>query len=103
MEAAVRVVETEFGLDIFLPSIHQLLGAPKGLVLYNEYPISPTEIRLSLVFLGKVNTNEVALGREYDDVLWMHSDQKLPRDILPQVRASFPYAAMAAGLVHGTR
>lgn len=90
-----------FGLDVFLPPIHQLLGAPPGLVLYSEYPVSASETRLSFLFLGEVDTNDVVLGSEYDDIMWTHSDQKLPRDILPQVRAAFPYAIMAAGLVHG--
>jgi ADP-ribose pyrophosphatase YjhB (NUDIX family) len=102
VDAAVRVVETEFGLDVHLPPVHQLMGAPDGLLLYSEYPISVEETRLSLLFLGELETDDVRLGKEYDDVMWTHSDQKLPRDILPQVRAAFPFAVMAAGLVHGT-
>lgn len=100
LEAAHRAVKEELGLDMSAPKIHQLLGAPDGLVLYSEYPVSIEETRLSLLFLGDLETNEVVLKKEYDDIVWVHDDQRLPRDMLPQVRAAFPYAVMAANMVY---
>jgi len=101
-EAAVRVVEEQLGLDIHFPPIHQLMGAPQGLVLYHEYPISVEETRQSFLFLGEVDTDAVKLKGDYCEVMWTHSDQKLPNTLLPQVRAAFPFALMAAGLVRTT-
>lgn len=100
LEAAHRVVGEELGLSVSFPTIHQLLGAPEGLVLYNEYPVSMEETRLSLLFLGDLETGDVTLRKNYDDIAWVHDDQRLPRAMLPQVRASFPYAVMAANMVY---
>lgn len=101
LNAAERAVKIHFGLDISFPPVHQflLLGAPRGLLLYNEYFVSPKETRQSMLFLAEVDTDEVQLGSEYDDVMWVWDDSRLPKDILPQVRSAFPFAVMAAGLV----
>lgn len=99
LDAAVRAVETHLGLDVSFPPVHQLLGAPDGLLLYDEYPVSPEETRQSLLFLAEVETDEIKLGSEYDDIMWAWDDARLPKAMLPQVRSAFPFAVMASGIV----
>ena len=95
-DSATRIVSEVFGAAaIFLP-IHQLFGAPPGLVLYSEYPVSPDEIRLDFLFLGEIETKTFKPQKWYDTIKWVQTEQDLPRDMIPQVRAAFPYVLMAA-------
>ena len=96
--AAVRVGHEHVGRDLYFPPIHQVLGAPQGLLLYHEYAIDETEARLNFVFLAELSTRDFKLSPHYDQPSWVHDDH--PFNGMPHhVRGTLPFALMAAGLV----
>ena len=100
-DGARRVLLETLGLKGELIKVHQLLSGPQGLLLYHEYYVSKDEHRKAFLFLAEIPSQKVSLkkGCGYSDVQWYYDDGKLPANMLPQVRETWPYAAMAAGIV----
>lgn len=99
--SARRVLMETMGLKGELIKVHQLMSGPQGLLLYHEYYFTPAIHRKAFVFLAEVPTQNISLkkGCGYSQTQWFYDDGNLPPAMLPQVRETWPYAAMAAGIV----
>ncbi len=99
LAAASRVVETHTKMQPVFPSIHQVVGAPSGLLLYTEYAAGPDELRLGFIFMAKIDTDNILpQDKQYGSFKWLDNARNLPRPLMPYVEGTIPLAFMAVSL-----
>lgn len=99
LAAASRVVEHHLGERPMFPPIHQVIGAPSGLLLYTEYAAAIDEMRMAFVFMAHLEDRPLRpLDKTYDQFQWVASDRTLPRSVMPYVEGTISLAFMAIAL-----
>lgn len=99
LAAASRVVEHHLGERPMFPPIHQVIGAPSGLLLYTEYAVAADELRMAFVFMAHIDDKaETPTTKPYDKFQWVVSDRLLPRPVMPYVEGTLSLAFMAITL-----
>ena len=98
LEAAERVLWTEVGIvhPIF-PHIHSVLGAPAGLLLYEEHPAAGALV-LAFAFIAEVPHKVLRSNGHHRGSVWVASMAELPEGTPPYVQDAMPYALTAGVL-----
>jgi len=98
LEAAGRALWEEVGVHrpVF-PHIHSVLGAPPGLLLYEEHPAAGTLV-LAFAFIAEVPHKVLRSNGHQRGALWISSVSELPEGTPPYVQDAMPYA-LTAGVV----
>jgi 8-oxo-dGTP diphosphatase len=97
LEAATRECIEETGLSPYFPRIHHVIGAPPGLLLYEEHDAGSKGVHMNFAFIAEISSRNLAPCSEYDDVTWLTSIAETPEESPLNVREALPYA-LAAGV-----
>lgn len=97
LEAARREVREETGFDdgVVFPVIHQVYGAPPGLLLYEEHAAGEKGQHLNFAFVAEVPDQGVRSDGSYTGMLWVSSMREVPEPAPPNVLDALPYAFVA--------
>ncbi len=96
LEAARRLAREEAGCrQVFFPPIHNVFGAPPGLLLYEEHEAGEKGQHLNFAFIAEVPNKSVQLHESYRGLVWVTSMGDLPDPIPPSVLDGLPYALTA--------
>jgi len=100
LEAARRELrdETGFGKDAVFPAIHPVLGAPPGLLLYEEHLVGLNGMHLNFAFIVEVPNKSAQTNGTYLGTMWIASMAELPEETPPNVQDAMPYALTAGVL-----
>lgn len=95
LEAAERVVWEVAGIEhpVF-PHIHSVLGAPVGLLLYEEHPLG-TSLHMNFAFIAEVPHKVFRSDGKHRGAVWVASMADLPEGTPPFVQDALPYALTA--------
>ena len=98
LEAARRELQEETGFEhgVSFPIIHKVVGAPPGLLLYEEHDAGSKGLHLNFAFVAEVPSRKVRPNHEYAGFMWVDSMAKVPEDCPTNVRQALLYA-LAAG------
>jgi 8-oxo-dGTP diphosphatase len=71
LEAAIRELREETGLDGVFPDGLGVEGTPPGLIGYEEHLAGSKGLHLNFAFVADVPTRTLATCDEYDEVMWV--------------------------------
>jgi hypothetical protein len=95
LEAARRLLG-ELGWDkVLFPTIHKVIDAPPGLILYEEHDDEEGTKHRSFAFLVEVPNQKLSLGAPYTGAMWVRSVADLPMGCPTRVSTTMPYALTA--------
>ena len=96
LEAAERELWEGAGIEhpIF-PHIHSVLGAPPGLLLYEEHEVSRKGTHMNFAFIAEVPYKNVRSNGTFGASVWVTSLAELPEGTPPSVQDAMPYALTA--------
>ncbi len=99
LEAAVRELREETGLEGRFPSGLGVDGSPPGLIGYEEHPAGSKGLHLNFAFVADVPSREVRGCDEFDAVRWVERGELGAVDCPRNVRelAQLAIAAPRAG------
>jgi len=97
LEAAWRHLEVEAGYreQILFPTIHKVLGAPPGLLLYEEHDGDDGQLLMNFAFVVGVPSKSVQLRQAFNGLLWVDSMAKVPDGCPTHVQQALMYALVA--------
>jgi len=96
LEAARRELLVEAGFeDVTFPAIHPVVGAPPGLLLYEEHEAGDDGTHLNFAFIVEVPHKGAQTNGSYMGSIWITSITELPEDTPPNVQEAMPYALTA--------
>lgn len=96
LEAAKRELREETGFNkVTFPAIHTVLGAPPGLLLYEEHDAGSKGTHMNFAFIVEVPNKGVKTNGEYLGTIWVTDVAELPDDTPPNVIDAMPYALTA--------
>jgi len=93
MEAACRELEEETGHTEYLfPVIHKVLGAPQGLLLYEEHNVGAKGLHMNFAFLVEVPSKDLPPNREFTGHIWVESLTEVPPGCPQNVQEALAFA-----------
>lgn len=97
LEAARRELAEETGItEATFPVIHKVIGAPPGLLLYEEHEAGSKGLHMNFAFIAEVPSKRVVPCYEYTGMMWVESVAKAPTEDCPtSVRQALVYALTA--------
>lgn len=96
LEAARRELREETGvIDATFPAIHKVLGAPPGLLLYEEHESGSKGLHMNFAFVAEVLSKQIMPCSEYTGSMWVESAAKAPTDCPANVKQALPFAITA--------
>lgn len=96
LEAAIRELREETGLEGTFPPTSEVEGAPPGLIGYEEHVAGSKGLHLNFVFVCDVGTREVTPNDEAIDFRWARLEDGPWSEAPPNVR-QLAVLALAAG------
>lgn len=97
LQAARRELREETGYtDVVFPRIHHVLGAPPGLLLYEEHQAGKKGLHMNFAFVVDVPTKSFKPCKEFTGMRWVSSLVEVPEECPPNVIDALPYALTAA-------
>jgi 8-oxo-dGTP diphosphatase len=97
IEAATRECLEETGHHPVFPRIHHVIGAPPGLLLYEEHDAGSKGVHMNFAFPAEIQSRNLVPCDEYTNVVWVTSIAEIPEESPLTVREAMPYA-LAAGI-----
>lgn len=95
LEAARRELHGETGFEqAVFPAIHKVLGAPPGLLLYEEHRVGD-DTYMNFAFVAEVPSKRVVPSSEFEGLVWISSMAKVPENCPQNVRQALIYALSA--------
>lgn len=97
IEAARREIREEIGHEeATFPAIHNVTGAPPGLLLYEEHISGDKGLHMNFAFLAEVENKRVIPCSEFTGTIWVAGPDDMPHETPTNVREAVPFA-LAAG------
>ena len=96
LEAAFREIAEETGhQEPHFPIIHNVLGAPPGLLLYEEHAAGDKGLHMNFVFLVELASKQLKPCSEYTGSMWISSADEVPLNTPANVQQALPFALTA--------
>ena len=95
LEAAVRELREETGLEGIFPITSEIDGAPRGLIGYEEHVAGSKGLHLNFVFVADVASTEVLACDEFTEHRWVTLEDG-PWESAPLNVRQLAVAALAA-------
>lgn len=77
LEAAVRELREETGLEGVFPPIGEIDGSPPGLIAYEEHQAGSKGLHMNFCFVADVSVRDVVPNEEFGEFRWVTSADEI--------------------------